>query len=155
MSGVGKSTALARLAALGHRVVDTDWPGWAEEVVSPDGSRTEQLWLEEPMTALLSEIVDGHLFVSGCVANQVRFYDRFDAVVLLTAPLDVMLERIAARADNPYGKSLDERRQVVDDLASVEPLLRRSASHVIETERTVEDVVDALLALADGVRAGP
>jgi len=45
MSGVGKSTALTRLEPLGHRVVDADWPGWAEEVVVADGGRTEQLWL--------------------------------------------------------------------------------------------------------------
>ena len=73
---------------------------------------------------LLFEPDGEHLFVSGCVANQVRFYDRFDAIALLTAPLDVILERIAAREDNPYGKSPGERRQVVDDATFVEPLLR-------------------------------
>ena len=114
-----------------------------------DGGRTEQLWLEEPMTVLLSEAVDEHLFVSGCVANQVRFYDRFDAIALLAAPLDVILERIATREDNPYGKSPDERRQVVDDAMFVEPLLRRGASHVIDATRPIEDVVDALVGIAE------
>jgi hypothetical protein len=33
------------------------------------------------------------LFVAGCVANQRLLYDRFDAVVLLSAPVDVLLAR--------------------------------------------------------------
>lgn len=97
---------------------------------------------------LLSEPMEQHLFVSGCVANQVRFYDRFDAIVLLTAPLDVMLERIDARADNSFGKSSDDRRRVVDDVTVVEPLLRTGASHVIDATRSVEDVVGALVGIA-------
>ena len=151
MSGVGKSTALSHLERLGYRVVDTDWPGWAEEVAA-DGGRTEQLWLEEPMTALLSEPMDQHLFVSGCVANQVSFYDRFDSIFLLTAPLDVMLERIDARADNLFGKSSDDRRRIVDDVTVVEPLLRTGASHVIDATRSVDDVVGALVGIAESSR---
>jgi len=47
--------------------------------------------------------------VSGCVSNQGRFYDRFDAVVLLTAPDDVILERITMRTTNEFGKDDVER----------------------------------------------
>ena len=35
MSGAGKSTVLAELERRGHRVVDTDVPGWCEEVPRP------------------------------------------------------------------------------------------------------------------------
>lgn len=41
--------------------------------------------------------------MSGTVSNQGRFYDRFDAVVLLSAPADVLLDRISSRATNDYG----------------------------------------------------
>jgi len=34
------------------------------------------------------------LYLQGCVSNQGKFYDRFDAVVLLSAPAEVILERI-------------------------------------------------------------
>jgi hypothetical protein len=43
--------------------------------------------------------------VSGTVANQGSFYDRFEHVVLLSAPLATLLERVAERAGNPCGRS--------------------------------------------------
>ena len=96
MAGTGKSAALAELARRGHRVVDTDYGDWIEDVRLPDGS-VEPLWDEERIDALLSGHSDGALFVVGTVANQGKFYPRFDAVVLLSAPLDVILERVATR----------------------------------------------------------
>ncbi len=99
MSGTGKSAALAELARRGHRVVDTDHGDWIEDVKLPDGSM-EPLWNEERIDALLNGHSDGALFVVGTVANQGTFYPRFDAVVLLSAPLDVILERVASR-DEP------------------------------------------------------
>ena len=38
MSGTGKSAALAELERRGHRVVDTDYDDWIEDVRLPDGS---------------------------------------------------------------------------------------------------------------------
>ena len=45
------------------------------------------------------------LVVAGCVANQGQFYPLFGKVVLLSAPADVILARVQARTDNPYGKT--------------------------------------------------
>jgi hypothetical protein len=50
---------------------------------------------------------------------------RFDAVVRLRAPTEVMLDRIAHRTTNEYGKSLTERDVILDDLANVEPRASR------------------------------
>ena len=41
-------------------------------------------------TELLGRDESGTLFVSGCVRNPGKFYDRFDAVVLLSAPAPVI-----------------------------------------------------------------
>jgi len=38
MSGVGKSTVIGELAALGYPAVDTDYGGWTEGSRSPDQS---------------------------------------------------------------------------------------------------------------------
>ena len=43
MSGVGKQVALAELARRGHRVVDTDYGGWIENLATPEG--LEPMWL--------------------------------------------------------------------------------------------------------------
>lgn len=138
MSGTGKSTALAALADRGHACVDTDEGDWIEQV---DG---EPLWRIEAVDALLGHPRTGTLFVQGTVANQGELYDRFAAVVLLTAPNDVILQRLATRTTNDFGKTPEERERVLDDLEHVEPLLRRGASHVIDTDRPLADIVDEL-----------
>jgi shikimate kinase len=152
MSGTGKSTVLAELAGRGHRVVDTDEGDWSVEVPLPDGSGVEQLWREDRMAELLAEDDEGTLFVSGCVANQGRFRDRFEAVVLLSVGRDVLLERLAARTTKPFGKDPAERERVLRDLAAVEPLLRRTATLEITTERPLREVVAAVEALAEAAR---
>jgi dephospho-CoA kinase len=132
MSGTGKSTALAALGERGHRVVDTDSDEWSRWATGAGGER-EWLWREDRITALLAGHGEGHLFVAGCRSNQGRLHARFDAIVLLSAPADVMLERIERRTDNPFGKRADERARILADLAAVEPLLRRAASAEIDT----------------------
>ncbi len=150
MSGTGKSTVLAELARRGHRVVDTDDDGWADEVVTPDGSGVEQLWREDAMNALLEEDPDGVLVVSGCVRNQGSFYDRFDAVVLLSAPVDVLLARIASRDTNQFGTQPAERERILADLAAVQPLLRATSTAEIDATQPLQAVADAVEALAEG-----
>ena len=147
MSGTGKSTVLAELGRRGHRVVDTDDPGWSEEVPTADGG-IEQLWREGPVAALLADRAGGTLFVSGCAANQVRFYDRFAAVVLLSVPEDVLLDRLARRTTNDFGKSAADRARILADLRAVEPLLRNGATAEIDGRRPVAEVADELEALA-------
>jgi dephospho-CoA kinase len=148
MSGTGKSAALAELGRRGHRVVDTDYGGYAERVPSPDGRASEQLWREDRIAALLDRHQSGVLFVSGCVANQGAFYPRFAAVVLLSAPAEVILRRVGARETNDFGKTGDDRSRILRDLATVEPLLRAGATFEIDTRASLDEVVDALERIA-------
>ena len=147
MSGTGKSTVLAELARRGHRVVDTDEDDWSEDVPLVGGSGLERLWREDLMSALLAQDVDGPLFVSGCTWNQGKFLERFDAVVLLTASTDLLLERIATRTTNTFGKDSAERDRILMDIATVEPLLRRIATVEISTDGPILDIVEAVEAL--------
>ncbi len=151
MSGTGKSSALVELARRGYGVVDTDFDGWTEDVPFADGRGSERLWREDRIEALLGEHDDGVLFVSGCVRNQRKFYPRFDAVVLLSAPADVVLERVAARETNDYGKTEAQRDLIVHDLATVEPLLRAGATAEIDTCAPLDEVVDTLERIAGSV----
>lgn len=153
MSGTGKSTVMAELARRGHRVVDTDYGDWCEDVPHPERG-SEQLWREDRIGALLAEPVDGALFVSGTVANQGRFYPRFDAIVLLSVPEDVLLDRVASRRTNDYGKTDAERALVLSDLREVEPLLRAGATAEIDTRKPVHEVADLLESIA-GVPGAP
>lgn len=148
MSGTGKSTALVELARRGHRVVDTDYGDWSVEVPGGADAVAEQLWREDRIEALLAEHSDGALFVSGCVANQVKFYPQFDAIVLLSAPVGVVLERIASRRTNNFGKTDAERARIVEDLRTIEPLLRAGATAEIDTRKPVDEVADHLESIA-------
>jgi dephospho-CoA kinase len=145
MSGTGKSTALAALALRGYRVVDTDYDDWIV------GTGVERQWHEGRMDALLTEHErsGAPLFIAGAVRNQRVFYPRFDEIILLSAPVPVMLDRIARRDNNPFGKSTEQRDRIVADTTHVEPLLRSSATIEIDTRKPLADVVDQLAALAD------
>jgi shikimate kinase len=148
MSGTGKSTALGQLARRGYRVVDTDVGGWTEEVPLPGGG-VEPWWREDRIDALIAEHERSGepVFIAGTVRNQVRFYPRFAQVVLFSAPLEVMLRRIAERDTNPFGKTPGDRDRIVADTAEVEPLLRASATVEIDTRAPLAEVVDQLTAL--------
>ena len=151
ISGTGKSSALAEVGRRGYRVVDTDDPGWREYrayEVPDELHRGEWLWVEERMTRVLDTDGGRSLFVAGCARNQSKFYDRFDAVVLLSASSDVILDRVARRTTNEYGKSPLERAMILDDLANVEPLLRASCTHELDARRPLDELVADLIAIA-------
>jgi hypothetical protein len=99
------------------------------------------------MAELLASEDEGVLFVSGCMSNQGKFYDRFDAVVLLSAPLDVIVERVANRTTNDYGKGPGELDLIRFHLESVEPLLRATCTHELDASKPLDDIVDALVAI--------
>jgi thymidylate kinase len=147
MSGTGKSSALAELRTRGFDVVDTDEPGWTEWSDAEDG----YLWREDRIAELLDREPRTTLYVSGTVSNQGRFYPRFDAVVLLAAPADVLFARIARRTTNEYGKSSEERELIRSHIAEVEPLLRATCTHEIDASRPLADVVADLVAVGAGL----
>ena len=78
---------------------------------------------------LLSRTHEATLYVVGTVSNQGRFYSQFDAVVLLSAPADVLLRRIESRTTNDFGKTTEQRERIMSDIANVEPLLRATCTH--------------------------
>jgi broad-specificity NMP kinase len=152
MSGTGKSTVLEELGRRGFRVVDTDYDGFSVEQWSAEENRSQQLWREDRIDRLLADHAEAApaepLFVAGCVSNQGRFYPRFAAVVLLSAPVDVVVGRLATRTTNPYGRSDEERAAVLADLSAVEPLLRRGADAEVDTRAPVAEVADRLVRIA-------
>jgi hypothetical protein len=147
MSGTGKSTALAELGRRGFRVVDTDSPAWSEWILAAGGAEGEWLWREDRIGRLLTSADEHTLYMSGCMSNQGKFYDRFDAIVLLSAPAGVILDRVESRTTNDYGKGPGERDRILSHLGSVEPLLRATCTHEVDASRPLDDVVDALVAI--------
>lgn len=139
MSGAGKSTLLDAVARRGFLTVDTDEDGW----VLPNGR-----WDVPRMTALLAD--QDTVAVAGTVDNQGTFYDRFEQVVLLSAPLDVLLDRVRTRTTNPYGRDPQHVEDIRRYVRDVEPLLRRGASVEWDGRRPVGDLADDLERLLRG-----
>ena len=131
MSGAGKSTILDELRRRGLLAVDTDYDGWEVS----DGT-----WDESRMDRLLSRHQD--VIISGTVENQVHFYDRFEHIVLLSAPLEVLMQRLRERTNNPYGKSSAERAELARYVVTIEPLLRRGATVELDGQRPVVELAD-------------
>lgn len=146
MSGTGKSAALVELRRRGFQVVDTDEPGWTDWCDDDDG----YIWREDRIDDLLAREEGATLFVSGTVSNQGRFYPRFDAVVLLSVPAEVLLRRIEGRSTNDYGKSVEERALILAHLAEVEPRLRATCTHEIDATQPLDDVVARLAEIGEG-----
>jgi shikimate kinase len=136
MSGAGKTTLLDELRHRGRLAVDTDYDGWT----LADGS-----WDEPRMTRLLAAEPD--VVVSGTVANQGRFYDRFEHVVLLSAPLDVLLDRVSTRTTNPYGTTPEQQAEIAHYVDSVEPVLRRGATLELDGRRPPSELADIVAGL--------
>jgi GTPase SAR1 family protein len=140
MSGSGKSTLVHELRRRGYAAYDADDDGFSEP--RADGRWG---WRAAAVASLLAQTPDGDLlFFAGCSEEQIEM--PFDYRVVLTVPEDEIVMRLRTRTSNAYGRKPAERRQVLTDLAHVEPLLRRSAELVLSTTAPVAEVADRLLA---------
>ena len=85
-----------------------------------------------------------HVIVSGTVDHQVDLCDRFDHVVLLSAPWETLLTRVNSRSNNPYGRTQALQDEIRFYLDTVEPLLRRSATLELVGTSPVDELADAV-----------
>jgi shikimate kinase len=157
MSGTGKSAVIQELASRGYPAHDLDTPEWSEWI---DAALSDDLtpvqgkdwvWRESRVRELLSGSEGGTLFVSGCAANMARLFPLIDCIILLSAPVETIVARLGARSPGGYGHGADERRKVVELIATVEPLLRKSAHQEIDTRKPVRATVDAILKISRGL----
>jgi broad-specificity NMP kinase len=134
MSGTGTTSVLNELDRRGYCGIDTDYDGWCVEV---DGDR---IWDADRMRRFIDEAGSDTVFVSGCVSNQVEF--DFAAVVLLSAPESVILDRVAHRTNNPYGSTEADRAEISAALLDVEPLLRSYCDLELDATLPISELAD-------------
>ncbi len=152
MSGVGKSAVITELVQRGYTAIDADSPDYSEWVSvdgNPTGAREgkDWLWREDTIRTLLASENTEVLFVSGCAANMGQFFQQFDHIILLSTPVEVMLNRLHMRRNNLYGKRPEEIVQILSNLETIEPLLRNAASHEIDTSKALGEVIAEILAI--------
>src|SRR5262245_24197908 len=151
MSGTGKSSVIQELVARGYRAYDLDTPEWSQwidtdpsDMLTPTQGK-DWVWREDRVRALLSQPENGTLFISGCAENMGQFFPLIDAVILLSAPVATIMERLRTRSPAGYGSVAEEQRRVTDLISTIEPLLRKSADHEIDTRRPIHATVDEIL----------
>lgn len=156
MSGTGKSTLIQELSARGYKAVDADsdeWSEWVDYTSTPGEAGTpvepdrDWVWREDRIQTLLATEDADILFLSGCAVNMGKFYPQFDHIILLSAPAAVIVERLASRTNNPYGKHPDEAARVLSLIETVEPLLRNGAEYEVDTSAPLDQVVATVLRL--------
>jgi dephospho-CoA kinase len=121
MSGTGTSTALAELPRGPHRRA-----AHRARQHPTGGAAVRRRLRVEPATVL----------------SQVR------GVVLLSAPVEVLLERLATRTTTDFGMDPAGRDRILADLATVEPLLRAGANEEIDTRAPITEMADRLVRVA-------
>lgn len=139
VSGSGKSSLVHELRRRGFVAFDADDDGFSEP--GPDGAWT---WRVDLVQQLLDGRQDGLLFFAGCSDEQAQL--SFDRRVLLTAPVDLIVERLRTRTTNSYGRSPSEIELILAEIEWVVPLLRKSADLTVETTMPVTEVADAVVA---------
>ncbi len=139
VSGSGKSSLVHELRGRGLVAFDADDDGFTRP--GPDGAWP---WRVD----LVQQLLDHHrgrlLFFAGCSDQQARL--PFDHRVLLTAPVDLIVERLRTRTTNPYGRDPLEADRILSEMAWVVPLLEASADLTVETTVPVGEVADTVLA---------
>jgi shikimate kinase len=147
MSGTGKTSVIEALRSRGLTALDTDYDDWCE--LSTLNGESEWLLREERLYDLLAKPLTSPLFIAGCCSNQGKFYPFFDCKILFSAPLEVMLDRVAQRTTNPYGKTEKERAEICRNFEHIQPLLRKSADLEIDsTAMSVSEITEFLAELA-------
>jgi dephospho-CoA kinase len=100
MSGVGKTSVIKALRTRGFDCIDMDEPGWSYS--DADGN---QRWNTERLRAAISQVANRPLFASGCSEDQAAFYAQVDAVILLSARWEIVVQRILERTETMRKRS--------------------------------------------------
>lgn len=157
--GAGKSAVRRELKRLGQFAVGTDEDGLASffdaadrmvpvnEAVDSAAWRSQHTWRIVPsrLDELIGANADDRVFVCGSAANEGEVWDRFAAVVALIVDEPTVHARLEARADNNFGKSLDERTKIVGWLRGYEDSFASYGALIVDARRSIGEVATTIL----------
>jgi shikimate kinase len=138
ISGTGKSSLVQELRRRGYVAYDADDDGFTQP--RPDGAWG---WRLDLIGTLFDQYNDRLLFFAGCSDEQTKL--KFGFKVLLSAPVEVIFERLRTRTTNPFGKSQGDRDRVLSDMEWVVPLLRQAADLIVDSTAPVREVADTVV----------
>jgi dephospho-CoA kinase len=110
------------------------------------GAGQDWAWREDRIQDLLSAEDADFVVPQRHFSEPGKVYPQFDHIVLLSAPPEVIVERLVTRTTNPYGKRPEKVERTLQLQTTIEPLLRRSARFVVDTSVPLDEVVAAIVA---------
>jgi dephospho-CoA kinase len=140
MSGTGKSAVAAELRSRGYAAFDADEDGFTAPAAGGSWA-----WRTDTVGRLLADAGDSLIFFAGCSDEQSRF--EWDLKVVLTVPEAVLVDRLATRSSNTYGRGASELDRVRADRREIEPILLAHADLVVDTRQPLSTVVARVLDL--------
>jgi shikimate kinase len=162
VAGTGKSYLVREMKRRGLNAFDAD-EGFAT-FVDADGTEVEYdpeggaEWWKSHNYVLKPEALekmfssDKTAFLFGDVGGQPGkgngLFDvahRFDRVCYLSAPVELIRERLSNRTDNTFGKNLDEVEGTVKHKAKMDKIARERGFEKIDTTLPTEEIIEILI----------
>ena len=140
MSGVGKSTILKQISKSYSHSIDFDYDGW----IHMDDMSNDRKMDTNRIINYIQKYNDEDIFFSGTTINQKEIYPYLDFIITLTAPIEIMHERILSRENNSFGKSNHDWEKIKNDKREFEQLIMKSSDFVISTDKIANDIVDEI-----------
>jgi hypothetical protein len=87
----------------------------------------------------------------GAVANEGEVWDLFARVGCIVVDDDTVRHRLGSRTSNAFGKHPADLERILEWNREMESSYRRAGATIIDGTRPVDEVVDAVLHLGDGL----
>lgn len=165
--GAGKTTVCAELHDRGHAAYDLERIDGLCTMIDPrtgepyegfdpndraDVERGEWICDSRQLSGHIDRQTDSPVFYGGIVSNLEELLPCFDQVLVLTADPATLRHRLRTRTTNTFGRDPAVQDHVLSWKDTFEEQLQDHGATIIETDRSVQTAVDAVL---DAVAAEP
>lgn len=158
VAGTGKSTLAKELSRHGYAAYDVE-EGFSYHINKQTGERAaypanptpewyenhERVFDEKVLMNLMKKHRDEVLFICSITANQAKYYPEFDKIFLLTAPDEVITERLGSRTNNYFGRHPLELQRVIGRHQQFDDELKALGAQPVDSTRPISIVADEIL----------
>lgn len=165
VAGTGKSSAAKELRRRGFAAYDTE-EGFSFYIDKRTGERCaypktpspewyqhhERVFDEKVLDNLLKKHAREPLFISTITANQSRYYPDFTKIFLLSAPDELLIQRLGSRTGNYFGRHPLDLHRVISRHQAFDDELKAAGAIEIDATKPIDEMVDQILERANDSR---
>jgi hypothetical protein len=154
-TAAGKSTVRNELLRRGYEAHDVDGDGIAKWFNRASGEPAEYgeggdvfLMSRQRVEGIREQARGKPVFLCGIPGNALDMADLFDEVICLVIDEDTMLDRVATRTTNVFGRTPAERELILRHREPTIEAYRAFGALMVDGAQPIDVVVDEVLALA-------